>query len=136
MAGRARCSNGILQPGADFTVAQAAGFAFRPPKATRFRDHAGDLPIETYPSIGDWLSGDLVGQPPECLPDAYLPTLAASSSNSRAASQRSSRWRRRQVTFAALPPRFSLRAGCSGFNYSLNSRRRQPQRLGAERLPL
>ena len=29
----------VLQPGADFTVAQAAGFAFRPPKATRFGNH-------------------------------------------------------------------------------------------------
>jgi hypothetical protein len=27
----------FLQSGADFTVAQAAGFAFRLPKATRFR---------------------------------------------------------------------------------------------------
>jgi hypothetical protein len=29
----------FLHPGADFTVAQAAGFAFRRPKVTRFCDH-------------------------------------------------------------------------------------------------
>jgi hypothetical protein len=29
----------VLQPGADFTVAEASGFALRPPKATRFGDH-------------------------------------------------------------------------------------------------
>jgi hypothetical protein len=28
---------GIFQPGADFPIAEAAGFAFRPPEATGFR---------------------------------------------------------------------------------------------------
>ena len=29
----------LFEPGADLTVAQSAGFAFRPSKATRFRNH-------------------------------------------------------------------------------------------------